>query len=116
MLTVCQFPKGAAAYLFRHILHDWPDTACIKILRQIIPAMDAQRSRILICDQIVKDESPSASSVLYDVDMMTLFGGKERSLSEFLDLIKAADQRLYIHGVERSLKSAATMIVVKLSS
>jgi hypothetical protein len=78
--------------------------------------MHEQHSRILICDQIVKDESPSVSSILYDVDMMTLFGGKERSLLEFLDLIKAADQRFYIDDVKRSLKSATTMIVVKLSS
>ncbi|KAF5844176.1 hypothetical protein GGP41_002272 [Bipolaris sorokiniana] len=109
-------PQPVRAYFFRHIFHDWSDTACLKILRQIIPAMHPQHSRILICDQIVGDKSPSVSSVLYDVDMMTLFGGKERSLLQFLDLIKAADQRFYIDDVKRSAGSATTIIVVKLSS
>ncbi|KAJ6284293.1 O-methyltransferase-domain-containing protein [Bipolaris maydis] len=108
--------QGAAAYLFRHIFHDWPDAACIKILRQTVPAMDPEHSRILICDQIVDDKLPSMSSVLYDVDMMTLFGGKERTLPEFLSLIKQADPKLYIENVKRLEDSGTTMIEVRLAS
>ncbi|KAJ3962196.1 hypothetical protein N0V92_001119 [Colletotrichum tropicale] len=108
--------KGAAVYHLRHILHDWPDDACVEILRQIIPAMDPKRSRILICDQIVQDQSPSLASVLYDVDMMSLFNGKERTLSEFRQIFVKADPRLYIKDVKRSQESATTMIEVRISS
>ncbi|KAI8316899.1 O-methyltransferase asqN [Colletotrichum sp. SAR11_240] len=108
--------KGAAVYHLRHILHDWPDDACVEIVRQIVPAMDAKRSRILICDQIVQDHSPSLASVLYDVDMMSLFNGKERTLSEFRQIFVKADPRLYIKDVKRSQESATTMIEVRISS
>ncbi|GJC80300.1 O-methyltransferase asqN [Colletotrichum liriopes] len=108
--------KGAAVYHLRHILHDWPDDACVEILRQIVPAMDEKRSRILICDQIVQDHSPSLASVLYDVDMMSLFNGKERNLSEFRQIFEKADPRLYIKDVKRSQESATTMIEVRISS
>ncbi|TLD11449.1 hypothetical protein PspLS_11929 [Pyricularia sp. CBS 133598] len=108
--------KGAAVYFFRHILHDWPDDSCIEILRQIVPAMDKKLSRILICDQIVQDQSPSFASVLYDIDMMTLFNGKERKLSEFREIFQKADPRLYIHDVKRSQQSASTLIELRISS
>jgi len=56
------------------------------------------------------------SSVLYDVDMMTLFGGKERTLPEFLSLIKKADPRLYIKNVKRLEGSGTTIIEIRLAS
>jgi sterigmatocystin 8-O-methyltransferase len=47
--------KGADVYLFRFILHDHPDSNCLKILRHVIDAMDPERSRILIDDAVVPD-------------------------------------------------------------
>ena len=43
--------KGASVYLFRHVLHDWPDEANRKILNTV-PAL-APRSRIVIQEQVV---------------------------------------------------------------
>ncbi|KFY80137.1 hypothetical protein V499_00973 [Pseudogymnoascus sp. VKM F-103] len=106
--------KGAAAYFLRHILHDWPDSACIDILRQIIPAMDEEHSRILICDQVMSEESPSIPSILYDIDMMSMFGGKERQLSEWKVLIAEADERLRITNVRKSPTSPTTIMEVRL--
>jgi hypothetical protein len=105
---------GAAAYFLRHILHDWPDSACIDILRQIIPAMDEEHSRILICDQVMSEESPSIPSILYDIDMMSMFGGKERQLSEWKVLIAEADERLRITHVRKSPTSPTTIMEVRL--
>lgn len=102
--------KGAAAYIFRHILHDWPDESCIEILRQTISAMDKKRSRILIVDQVMQQPTPALSSVLYDVDMMTLFGGKERTLNEVIDLVNRTDERLRILSIKQSLDSMNTII------
>ena len=76
--------------------------------------MDANRSRILICDQVVDDVSPSVASMLYDIDMMTLFGGKERTLSQWNALLKAADERLYICNIVTSPTAPATIIEVRL--
>lgn len=102
--------KGAAAYIFRHIMHDWPDESCIEILRQTISAMDKNRSRILIVDQVMHQPTPALSSVLYDVDMMTLFGGKERTLNEVIDLVNRTDERLRILSIKQSLDSMNTII------
>jgi hypothetical protein len=43
--------RGAAAYFLRHILHDWSDEYCVRILGPIVEAMlPGGASRLLICD------------------------------------------------------------------
>ncbi|KAE8340586.1 hypothetical protein BDV24DRAFT_151934 [Aspergillus arachidicola] len=106
--------KGAAAYLFRHIFHDWPDDACITILKNTVEAMNPHESRILICDQIMEETNPSTAAVLYDIDMMCLYGGKERTLSEWEALLKAADHRLEIKNVFRSPNQVSGILEVQL--
>ncbi|KAL2850454.1 O-methyltransferase-domain-containing protein [Aspergillus pseudodeflectus] len=106
--------KGAAAYLFRHIFHDWPDDACIKILKNTVEALNPHRSRILICDQIMEEKNPSAAAVLYDIDMMCLYGGKERTLSEWEALLKAANPKLQIKNVFRSPNQVSGILDVRL--
>ncbi|KAI9375024.1 O-methyltransferase family protein [Aspergillus egyptiacus] len=106
---------GAAAYFFRHILHDWPDNACVTLLRQTARAMDRDRSRILICDQVMHDSSPSEASILYDIDMMSLFGGKERSLEEWTALVESADAGLKITKVMLDPGSEAAMLELRLN-
>lgn len=44
--------QGAAVYFLRKVLHDWPDEYAIKILQQLIPALEPG-SRIVINDHCV---------------------------------------------------------------
>jgi hypothetical protein len=104
--------KGAAVYFFRHIFHDWPDLACVKILKQTVGAMGAD-SKLLICDQVV-DDAPSVPAVLYDIDMWSLFGGKERNRAEWEALLRAADDRLRISKVWRTDEAPTTILEVRL--
>jgi hypothetical protein len=41
--------KGADVYFFRHVFHNWPDLYCIKILRNLIPALK-KGAKVLIND------------------------------------------------------------------
>ncbi|KAF9888906.1 hypothetical protein FE257_008276 [Aspergillus nanangensis] len=106
--------KGAAAYFFRHIFHDWPDNACVTILRQTAKAMDKHKSRILICDQVMQDDSPTEASILYDIDMMSLFGGKERTLGEWKRLVASADAGLDITNVAYNPECEAAILELRL--
>jgi len=47
--------KGAKVYYLRLILHDWPDSVCRTILKNIIPAMESN-SKLLILDGVWKDD------------------------------------------------------------
>lgn len=97
-------------------MHDWPDDACIIILKHTVHAMDKYRSRILICDQVIAEKDPSSSSLLYDIDMMALFGGKERTLKEWKILLWRADSRLQITDVRKTEAASATILEVKIVS
>ena len=49
-----QAHKGADVYLFRMVLHDWSDKYCVRILRNLIPALK-QGTKILINDFCLPD-------------------------------------------------------------
>tara|TARA_R110002003_G_scaffold124_19_gene11346 strand:- start:5903 stop:6478 length:576 start_codon:yes stop_codon:yes gene_type:complete len=44
--------RGAAVYLFRWILHNWPDKACVEILRSLVPAL-VTGARVLVMDFVM---------------------------------------------------------------
>ena len=55
-LQGCDFfaavPAGADAYLLKHIIHDWGDQACLRIVGQIRAAM-AAGARVLLVEQVI---------------------------------------------------------------
>jgi hypothetical protein len=44
--------KGAEIYLFRWILHNWPDKYCVNILRALIPALK-KGAKVLVMDGVM---------------------------------------------------------------
>ncbi|KAI9693283.1 MAG: hypothetical protein M1822_005279 [Bathelium mastoideum] len=78
--------KGAKAYLLKRILHDWPDSSCQTILRNLKPAMNGHDSRLLICEAVIDDNNPAERHVLQDINML-LLSGKERSMKQWEDLL-----------------------------
>lgn len=47
--------KGAKFYYLRHILHDWTDEDCIRILSAVVPALGPE-SRIIVDEIVLPDE------------------------------------------------------------
>lgn len=75
-------PAGGDTYLFRRILHDWNDDACLQILRNCRQAI-ASDGRLLVIDAIVPDVSGYAPEKWNDLHMLMMCGGKERTRQEF---------------------------------
>ncbi|KAI2627278.1 O-methyltransferase-domain-containing protein [Hypomontagnella submonticulosa] len=99
------------AYLLSRVLHDWQDADCVKILRNLVPAMIQHGTKILVMERVLPDrmgDIPNHMEQLLrtqDLLMFTLFGGCERSLGEWSALFKKADPRMVIAAVRRSLLS-----------
>lgn len=88
-----EVPPGADAYTMRHILHDWNDDLCIRILdniRKVIPA----DGRLLIIETVVPTGNEPSASKLFDMVMMALPDGMERSEAQFHTIFNAAGFRL----------------------
>lgn len=87
-------PAGADGYFMKHILHDWGDGDCLKILAACRNAAGAD-SRLLICERIVPAGNEPSSAKLIDLHMlMTNHGGRERTETEYRGLLEAAGFRL----------------------
>ncbi|KAI9810258.1 MAG: hypothetical protein M1827_006392 [Pycnora praestabilis] len=108
---------GARAYIFRHILHDWPDQKCREILLKTIPALAGSYSRVLIAEIVLPDvynsQTPKKGTMM-DLVMMRV-AGKERTESQWRELLgsvglavkkvwKGAWQECIIEAVIRTTK------------
>ena len=85
--------RGARAYHFRRIFHDWSDRASVEILGNVAQAM-SRHSRILISDTAVPSCGATRATALQDMNMMA-FAGMERTEEQWLDLICQAGLSFY---------------------
>ena len=81
-------PAGADAYSMRHILHDWTDDLCVRILRNIRKVTPAH-GRLLIIEAVVPEGNDPSMSKLFDIFMMIFPDGKERTEAEYRNLLSA---------------------------
>lgn len=87
-------PAGADAYFMKHIIHDWGDEDCLRILRNCRTAMP-DHATLLVCERIVPPGNEPSLAKTMDLVMMVLTdGGLERTEQEFRDLFARAGLRL----------------------
>lgn len=106
----------ADAYLLKTVLHDWPDSESIAIIRNLVAAMK-QGNRIIIMDMLMTGvgEGPRFVNKMMtslDLQMMAALNAKERTKNDWQDLIKKADERLVIKAFKQPPGAAANMIEV----
>ncbi len=100
-------PTGADIYLLKQILHDWNDTQALAILRTCRKAMEPT-SRLIIVEMFPQPIGPTPPEGyppflgFLQLQMMVLFGGRERSEEDFKVLLAQADLQLTQTIVTRS--------------
>jgi len=87
-------PAGADAYFMKHILHDWADADCLRILRHCRDAMH-DRAKLLVCEKVIPPgNDPNYGKVVDLIMLAFMHGGRERSAEEYRDLFSRAGMRL----------------------
>ncbi len=87
-------PAGADAYFMKHILHDWDDEDCLRILSNCRAAMTDQ-AKLLVCEKVVPaGNGPSVAKTIDLVMLVLTDGGRERTEEEFRGLFARAGLRL----------------------
>jgi hypothetical protein len=77
-----------------NVLHDWDDARSIEILRNCRRAM-ARTGRVLIVERLIpEDGSDPVPTLLSDINMLVLTGGKERTNAEYGELLERAGLKL----------------------
>jgi hypothetical protein len=86
-------PDKADAYIMKHIIHDWPDADCLKILRACRRAVKPG-GKMLVVENIIRPGNEFAPGKFLDLQMLIFPGGRERTEQEFRELFEAAGWRL----------------------
>jgi len=73
----------------KNVLHDWPDEDAVRILRQVRAAIGDRAARLLILEQVVEPGNQWDPAKLLDIDMLVVFGGRERTVAEWRELLAA---------------------------
>jgi len=84
-------PAGADAYFMQHILHDWDDERCLKILGNVKRALDGRENgKLIVVDAVLPENSQPHPGKFLDLMMMVFPGGRERSEPEWRALFEKA--------------------------
>lgn len=86
-------PAGFDAYVLKAVVHDWPEDKALEILRNVCAAMPPHGTLLLVEMVLPEGGSPHPGKLL-DLDMMLTNGGRERTASEYAQLLSAAGFRL----------------------
>jgi hypothetical protein len=82
-------PKGGDVYLLKSVLHNWDDAAAVRILRGCRQAMTGD-ARLLVIERVIPPGNAPAEAKLFDINMLVVIGGRERTEREYRALFAAA--------------------------
>lgn len=79
---------GGDLYVMKSVLHDWNDEQSLAILKNV----RAAGSRLLLVERVMAEpgEPLDPRAPLFDLNMMALTGGRERTASEWRELLAGA--------------------------
>jgi SAM-dependent methyltransferase len=82
-------PCGGDVYLLKSVIHDWKDAEAMLILRNCRRAMKPA-SRLLVAERVIPVGAGAAEAKLFDISMMVVAGGQERTEREHRGLLASA--------------------------
>ncbi|KAL5340853.1 S-adenosyl-L-methionine-dependent methyltransferase [Aspergillus crustosus] len=85
-----QSVHGARVYYLHGVLHDWPDETAKQILLMLKGAMKCGYSKLLIHDHVIPEADVHPYTTSFDLGMMVLFAGKERTERKWRALLLSA--------------------------
>jgi hypothetical protein len=86
-------PQAADAYLLSHVIHDWSEPKALAILANVRNAMH-KNTKLLLIEMVLPPANIPHPGKLLDIMMLTGPGGKERTETEYADLLAKARLRL----------------------
>ena len=80
-------PSGGDVYLLKSVLHNWDDAEAGRILDCCRRAM-APGARLLLAERIVPTDNTPSEATLFDINMLVVLGGRERTGAEYRELLE----------------------------
>jgi SAM-dependent methyltransferase len=85
-------PEGDL-YILKSIVHDWDDCQSVKILRNCARALRSN-GRVVLIERVVPERGDPGEAALSDLNMLVLLPGRERTASQYAELLSSAGLKL----------------------
>lgn len=82
-------PSGADLHILKRIVHDWNDETALKILSNCRRAI-RPKGTLLLVEWVLKPPNEPDLGKFTDLNMLVMLGGRERTESEFRNLLQRA--------------------------
>jgi SAM-dependent methyltransferase len=80
-------PHDGDLYLLKSVLHNWDDEAAARLLQCCHRAM-GPHARLLVAERVVPADNAPSEAKLFDINMLVVVGGRERTEAEYRELFK----------------------------
>ncbi len=91
---------NADIFILKRILHDWDDEQALAILQQVSAAMHTD-TRLYICEGILDYSKDKQLLAAYDLVLLSIFQGRERTKNQYEVLLKQAGLSIVtIHHID----------------
>lgn len=82
-------PAGGDAYVLKNIIHDWPDEKAVQILGNVRAAAGSQAT-VLLVELVIPNHDRDFPGKWVDLEMLLNLGARERTATEYADLLRRA--------------------------
>jgi hypothetical protein len=84
-----EVPRGGDVYILKSVLHNWDDDSCISILKNCRKGM-LSTSSVLVIERVVPGSGTKSDAKVFDINMLVMVGGKERTEDEYRKIFREA--------------------------
>ena len=86
-------PAGGVAYVLKAVIHDWPDEQAVAILRSVHAAAGGDAT-VLLIEAVLPEHNRDFPGKWADLEMLLLASSRERTATEYRDLLGQAGLRM----------------------
>jgi hypothetical protein len=86
-------PSGADVYVLKHIVHDFPESECLAVLKNIRGAIDPG-GKLLVMEYVLNGNNERHLGNIIDLWLLLLLGARERTRQQYTELFASAGFRL----------------------
>lgn len=104
--------RGARAYFFHAVSHDWPDEDCARIFGNVKGAMKRGYSRLLIYEIVLPARGATSLMTSLDLQMMNVLSALERTEDRWKTLLEGCGLRIV--GISRHPRAVESVIEAEL--
>jgi len=102
-------PEGGDVYTMRWILHDWEDSKSLTILENIRKVLP-ENGKLLLAEAVVPGSNEPHYSKFFDLIMLVMTGGRERTETEWRELLGKAGFK-----IDRIIPTASFLSIIEAS-